>query len=175
MELKVFKLAAKGNMVKVGDATKSMDLAPWIFMTANVISTLPKDIEGKIVTYTTELQKGQKFINKITVVGASQPQANLNESKPLTGAITTTGQEVKVTTQKEGYLPKEEWIAKMKAEGKWNEHTDKKEGFDSSTSKRQTAAHSTGRTLIGMQGILTSDNVLEIMEKVYTKYVELIG
>ena len=170
MELKCWRIAAKGNMLKIGDATKGMDLAPWIFMTANVISTLPKDIEGKIVTYTTELQQGQKFINKITVVGQG------SVTQPVTtGAQTTSGTEVKATTQKYGYLPKEEWIAKMKAEGKWNEHTDKKEGFDSSTSKRQTAAHSTSRTLIGMQGILTPDNVLEIMEKVYTKYVELIG
>ena len=175
MELKVFKLAAKGNMVKVGDATKSMDLAPWIFMTANVISTLPKDIEGKIVTYTTELQQGQKFINKITVVGASQPQANLNESKPLTGAITPAGKEVHATTQKDTFLPKEEWVAKMKAEGKWNEHVDTKSPEVQNSIKRQAIGHMTSRTMIGLQGIVHPDNVEELMEKVYKKYVELVG
>jgi len=166
MELKVFKIAAKGNMVKVGDATKSMDLAPWIFMTANVISTLPKDIEGKIVTYTTELQQGQKFINKITVVG---------QGSVTTGAQTTSGTEVKATTQKDGYLPKEEWIAKMKAEGKWNEHVDTKSPEVQNSIKRQAIGHMTSRTMIGLQGIVHPDNVEELMEKVYKKYVELVG
>ena len=170
MELKVFKIAAKGNMLKIGDATKSMDLAPWIFMTANVISTLPKDIEGKIVTYTTELQQGQKFINKITVVGQG-PVA-----QPVTtGATTTSGTEVKATTQKDGYLPKEEWIAKMKAEGKWNEHTDNKSPELQNSIKRQAIGHMTSRTMIGLQGIVHPDNVEELMEKVYKKYVELVG
>ena len=170
MELKVFKIAAKGNMLKIGDATKSMDLAPWIFMTANVISTLPKDIEGKIVTYTTELEQGQKFINKITVVGQG------SVTQPVTtGATTTSGTEVKATTQKDGYLPKEEWIAKMKAEGKWNEHTDNKSPELQNSIKRQAIGHMTSRTMIGLQGIVHPDNVEELMEKVYKKYVELVG
>ena len=170
MELKCWRIAAKGNMLKIGDATKSMDLAPWIFMTANVISTLPKDIEGKIVTYTTELQQGQKFINKITVVGQG------SVTQPVTtGATTTSGTEVKATTQKDGYLPKEEWIAKMKAEGKWNEHTDNKSPELQNSIKRQAIGHMTSRTLIGLQGIVHPDNVEELMEKVYKKYVELVG
>ena len=170
MELKCWRIAAKGNMLKIGDATKSMDLAPWIFMTANVISTLPKDIEGKIVTYTTELQQGQKFINKITVVGQG------SVTQPVTtGATTTSGTEVKATTQKDGYLPKEEWIAKMKAEGKWNEHTDNKSPELQNSIKRQAIGHMTSRTMIGLQGIVHPDNVEELMEKVYKKYVELVG
>ena len=72
-------------------------------------------------------------------------------------------------------MPKEEWIAKMKAEGKWNEHTDNKSPELQNSIKRQAIGHMTSRTMIGLQGIVHPDNVEELMEKVYKKYVELVG
>lgn len=43
------------------------------------------------------------------------------------------------------------------------------------TIKRQAIGHMTSRTLIGMQGLITPDNVFEITEKLYAHYQKLVG
>lgn len=49
-------------------------------------------------------------------------------------------------------------------------------GKDINTSiKKQAIAHATSRTIICLDGKLTTDNVLEVMEKIYKKYEELVG
>lgn len=178
--MKLWCVSKNEKMLKIGDATQSMELAPWYFMTDVIIEQMKKDksLIGQEVAFATTLQSGSKFITSISKSGIPSKTEVKKEEKQITTGATKEGQEVKVveqkaTEQKQERLPYDEWVAKMKAEGKWNEKGDK--SFDSTTSKRQTAAHATSRTLIGLQGILTPDNVLELQEKVFNKYIELIG
>ena len=181
-------------MLKIGDANQSMELAPWYFMTDVVIEQIKKDksLIGQEVGFATTLQSGSKFITsigkagtipkvevkaeppKVVVKTAETPVKTVVETatvhKPITTGATDNGKEVKVTER----LPYEEWKAKMIAEGKWKEQGDNK--FDSTTSKRQTAAHSSSRALIALQGtVLTPENLEELIKKTFNLYLELIG
>jgi hypothetical protein len=178
------KLVAKsknGKMLKVGNNDTE---AKWYFMTAEVMKVAGSFNEGDSVDVETTTQQGSAFITKITKAGSvplnkrdSEELSPVKSETVTTGAGTTSTAKwtpVEPVAQKSGYLPKDEWIAKKKAEGTWTESKDK--GSDTNASiKRQAIAHATSRTLIGMQGILTPDNVEEIMEKVYKKYQELVG
>ena len=183
--MKLWCVSKNEKMLKIGDATQSMELAPWYFMTDVIIEQIKKDksLIGQEVAFATTLQSGSKFITSISKSGippkvevktTETPVKTVVETttvhKPISTGATDNGQEVKVTER----LPYEEWKAKMIAEGKWKEQGDNK--FDSTTSKRQTAAHASSRALIALQGtVLTPENLEELIKKTFNLYLELIG
>jgi hypothetical protein len=180
--MKLFAKSKNGKMLKVGDTAED---SKWYFMTEDVIKWIATHSikAGDIITIATKKDQGSDFITSINV-GNSAPQTTSTPTVPLqaTGSTLNNGNDF----GKKPWLPKDEWIAKMKAEGKWTggdgSASDKpqskswsKSPEEQNTIKRQAIGHMTSRTLISMQGIITPDNVLEMIEKLYNKYTELIG
>lgn len=178
--MKLFAKSKNGKMLKVGNTAEE---SKWYFMTDSVIKSVTADNinSGDDVTIETKKDAGSDFITKITKGSTSGIPNMASAVVP----ITTTGSTLNNGNDfgKKPWLPKDEWIAKMKAEGKWTggdgSASDKprygKSPEEQMTIKRQAIGHMTSRTLISMQGIVTPDNVMELIDKLYDKYSELIG
>ena len=177
MSLKLFSIAKNGKMLRVGDSSLPSDKAPWYSMTDELVKIFPSKgfAVNDIVTIETNLQGGgQNFITSINKVGTTDSTPVKTTNAVSTGA-TDKGAEVQVTTQKKPYLPKEEWIADQKAKGLWKENTLDKGTDVNSSIKRQAIGHATSRTIIGMQGTVTPDNVCDVIRSIYKTYEELVG
>jgi hypothetical protein len=175
--MKLFVIAKNGKMLKVGDDSVT---AKWYFMTDAVIKYFATTVAvGDDVLIETATQNGNAYITKISKAGNSPSTVAISAPQTtVTQVETGVTPDVGVTTQKSGYLPRDQWEAKMKAEGKWKGGTgmSNDKGVDVNNSiKRQAIGHMTSRTLIGMQGIVTPDNVCELIEKIYNKYVDIVG
>ena len=175
--MKLFCKSKNGKMIKVGDGT--FEEAHWYFMTVEVMAKIDTFANMDEVTIQTKTEGANKFVTDI-VKGASAPVAQKTVATPAVKPVISTGAKpdigVVAQTSGSGYLSKEDWIAKKKAEGTWTESKTADKGTDTNNSiKRQAIAHATSRTIVGMQGTVTPDNVIEVMEKIYKKYVELVG
>jgi len=167
------KLVAKstnGKMLKVGPNDTE---AKWYFMTEEVMKTSSSFNIGDEVSIKTAVQSGSSFITEVVKAKASTP-STVKKLEPKTIA-TGAAPDVGVVTQKEGYLPKDEWVAKMKAEGKWKENGMERSPEINASIKKQAIMHAVSRAMISMQGIITPDNMEEISDKLYRKFEGLVG
>jgi len=148
-------------------------------MTDAVMQTIDKFNNGDDVTIESIKENGSDFITSLIAGTATQAESIIAPSLQDTPAEQTvsTGSTYKEGNSfKEPFLPKDEWIAKMKKEGKWKGGSSMEKSPEVQNSiKRQAIGHMTSRTLIGMQGIVTPDNVIELIDKLYAKYVEIVG
>lgn len=186
--MKLFSKSTNGKMLKLGETPQS---ANFYFMTDAVKAVIDNFKMGEDVTIQTKSENGYEWITDIQKLSASQaglstptinkggtnnPPSTPPPSAPKAQGITTGAKpDVGVTPQKNGYIPREEWIAQQKAKGLWREPSADK-GTDTNASiKRQAIAHATSRTMIGLAHLITESNIEEIMTRVYKKYVELVG
>jgi hypothetical protein len=183
--MKIQAKSLNGQFLKIGNIPDS----PWYRMTAAVKAELeanpiPADEE---ITIEQKSENSENYVTKIIRAGASSPVvktppvatgSTLNKGEAFNTPVAP--QKPAVPGVKAPYLPKDEWVAKMKAEGKWDESKTKTGSYTKSpeeqnTIKRQAIGHMTSRSLASMQGIITPDNIEEIITKLYAKYVELVG
>lgn len=166
--MKIFVKSKNGKMLKIGNTAET---AKWYFMTDEVIAFVTGKFNvGDEVEFQSSQSAEGETINRITKKGGDVPVAS-NGSNVGGG----TG------FQKKPFVPKEQWIAEQKAKqaqssgGEFKKSTYGKSPEEQDSIKRQAIGHMTSRTLIAMQGIVTPDNVESLVEKIYNKYVEVVG
>lgn len=180
--MKLFAKSPNGKMIKVGEDSAT---ASFHFITEEVKKVIGDFNINDEVTVTIKNENGNKFITSI-VKGSASPAPVLKpiSSSPTTGSTMNSGNGFNkpapinnppINAPKAPYLPREEWEAKMKAEGKWNSDKPALSSDVNSSIKRQAIANATSRTIVGMNGTVTPENVIEVIEKIYNKYVELVG
>lgn len=183
--MKLFSKSTNGKMLKIGETPQSTN---FFFMTEEVKKVIDNFKMGEDVVIQTKSENGYEWITDIQKPGATvstpvvskgvttTPQKTPPPTPPVEQGITTGAKpDVGVTTQKSGYLPKDEWVAQQKAKGLWKENSADKGSDTNASIKRQAIAHATSRTMIGMQHLITETNIEEVMERVYKKYQELVG
>lgn len=174
-------------MLKLGEIPQS---ANFYFMTDAVKAVIDNFKMGEDVTIQTKSEDGYEWITDIQKLTASQTGLANPTPKAVTPPVTpppapkaqgvATGSTINkgdAFNKPSGYLPRDQWIAKKKAEGTWKaEPEGSKNSPDVQVSiKRQAIGHMTTRAMISMQGIITPDNMEEIAERLYKKFVELVG
>lgn len=191
--MKLFIKSPNGRMIKVGETAEK---AKFYFLTDAVKPKMGQFNIGDEVTISTMSENGADFCTDIVKgsAGITAPTPTPVVSKPAstpavvapvapvkqvsTGSTASNGNNF-TPVAKKPFLPKEEWIAQQKAEGKWNADAPKtsysKSPEEQNTIKRQAIAHATSRAMIGMQHLIDGNNIEEVMERVYKKFQELVG
>ena len=143
--MKIFNVSKNGKMYLIGDREEE---SKWYLITAKIAEDAKKFKVGDEVDIQSSLQGGSYYLSFIGALGSV--------AKPAT----TASPENKGKDD----APYYDKPADKKYYGKSVE--------ERNDIKRQAIAHATSRVL---QGIVTPDNVIDLMDKVYKKFIELVG
>lgn len=176
---KLLKVANGGKLFNIGkeDGTE----ATWYFLTEDVIKSSAGIKVGDLVEIVAEKRNGNDTVTKLTRTGTSTPTpAVLVDSKDKQATIPV---DKPAAPAKSTFLPKAEWEAKMKAEGKWkDDYSSSKPAGDKSSPdvqtsiKRQALAHATSRSLHAMTGQFKSvEELADAFETLYARIEAKVG
>ncbi len=168
----VFAKSKNGKMIKIGSNAND---AKWYFMTDEVIKN---PIVGKInvndnVAIQSKTEAGSLFVTDIKPSASTSTLVDKVPAPIITGA--GEGNEVKVTEQKEPYLPKDEWVAQQKAKGLWKEGGVDKGSDTNNSIKKQAIMHATSRTLINRAKDMPYQELEAEIRSLYALYTELVA
>jgi hypothetical protein len=178
---KLLKIANGGKLFSIDkeDGTK----VEWYFLTEDVFKASSGIKVNDTFDFTAENRNGSKTITKLTRTGSSTPapavvvdsqekQATIPVDKPATPA-------------KRPYLPRAEWEAQMKAEGKWKDDyssskastgSDKASPDVQTSIKRQALAHATSRSLHALTGQFKSvEELADAFDALYQRIEARVG
>jgi|WetSurSiteA1Bulk_404760.scaffolds.fasta_scaffold00683_9 hypothetical protein len=145
--MQLVKFGTAGKMVLIGDDPKK---ATWYLISNEVRPFLEKFKVGDSVTIRSEKRNGTNTLLFISAEGA--------ENKTSTSPT------------KSNALPSVSYnhpSSATKTYGKSQEEQD--------SIKRQAIGHMTSRTLIALQGQVSQENVCDLIELIYDKYVQKVG
>jgi hypothetical protein len=144
--MQIVKFGTAGKMVLIGDDPKK---ATWYLISNEVRPFLEKFKIGDSVTIRSEKRNGTNTLLFISAEGAEP-----TPTKTYSGGGQTHATSAPTTTTTKTY-------------GKSQEEQD--------SIKRQAIGHMTSRTLIALQGQVTQENILDLIELIYDKYVQKVG
>ena len=169
--MKIIRFGPSGKMVLIGE---DKNHSTWYVIGDKVRTFLSKFKEGDDVSIRAE--KGADGRSEVLVfiqpATAGEPSTGNGGGEPAEPQEPTSSAPAST-----GY--KKPWTGKP-WQGKSNYQAPAQKSYgktpeEQETIKRQAIGHMTSRTMIGLAAHLTPENIHEVMESIYKKYVELVG
>jgi hypothetical protein len=141
--MKVFAISADNKWYKIGEKISD---SLWYGVGKEVAKFISSIKKGDVVEIKSTVgEDKKKYLSFIKKVGEDSSSVTITEVKP-SGTTSTSS----TTKSFYGKSPEEQ-----------------------NTIRRQAVGHMTSRTIVGLQGHVTLDNVLEVIDTLYKKYNDL--
>ena len=150
--MKILRMGPAGKMICLGEADSK---GQWYIMDEPVKAHISKFAVGDVVSIRSVAKNGKQHLTFISPMNGHPPVSTGTGDASNAPVAVTQASEIKTAEKKSTWTPKT--------------------AEENASIKRQAIGHMTSRSLIALQGQISVDNIETVAEKVYRKFVELVG